>query len=59
MKDDGELVFNLGDENAKPYLDEMLAEMKKTDARNAFAAVKDKQKELLAIWRAIHEPGKV
>jgi hypothetical protein len=56
IRGNGELVFVLGGaDGEEPELDRVLSPMKKSDARNAFEAVKASQKELLEMWRAIHE----
>lgn len=56
IRGNGELVFVLGSiDGEESYLDRVLSPMKKSEARNAFGAVKACKKELLEIWRAIHE----
>lgn len=53
VKGDGELVFILGD--GEPYLERELSRMKKGDERHALEAVKAHRKDLLDLWRRIHE----
>ena len=55
IKDNGELVFSLGENEEHPHLERVLSPMKRTDARNALNAVEENKAELLDIWRAIHE----